>query len=191
MKANMVCSVDGCEKPSRASGMCHGHYKRLKTFGSTDVKRGSKAPLSERFWLYVKRGRDNDCWLWTGSKRGAYGKIKNSRKSLLSHRVSYELHFGVIPNGMLVCHRCDIPGCVNPNHLFLGTQSDNLKDCRDKGRFDQVNGSRQWMAKLTDSSVLEILKDGRKNIVIAEEYGVSAATISYIKSRKTWRHVSP
>lgn len=190
MKSNRICSVDGCEKPGRAAGMCHGHYKRLKTFGSTDVKSGSKAPLSERFWLYVKRTGENDCWLWTGSKRGSYGKIKDNRKSLLSHRVSYELHFGVIPDGMLVCHRCDIPGCVNPNHLFLGTQSDNLKDCRDKGRFDQVSGSRQWMSKLTDSEVLEILRDGRKNVVIAEEYGVSAATISYIKSRKTWKHVS-
>ena len=177
MKANMVCSVDGCEKPSRASGMCHGHYKRLKTFGSTDVKRGSKAPLSERFWLYVKRGRDNDCWLWTGSKRGAYGKIKNSRKSLLSHRVSYELHFGVIPNGMLVCHRCDIPGCVNPNHLFLGTQADNVRDMRAKGR--AVDHPR----KLSDSDVLEIIRRrlaGERGYLVAASFGVSDCVVSEI-----------
>src|SRR4029450_10668027 len=94
-------------------------------------------PLSVRFWKYITPGPFDECWLWQGapSKMG-YGRIAIDKTgaTAYAHRVSWEFHFGPIPAGMMVCHRCDTPMCVNPYHLFLGTQADNLIDMRRKGR---------------------------------------------------------
>jgi hypothetical protein len=93
-------------------------------------------PIQERFWLFVKK--TEACWLWTGSVNGkGYGQIsqhKRGLRPLQSHRFSWTLHFGAIPKGMRVLHRCDNPTCVRPDHLFLGTDMDNTKDMISKGR---------------------------------------------------------
>ena len=93
-------------------------------------------PIKERFWNGVKK--TDNCWEWIKAKdRFGYGYIKaggKDRRMLKVHRVSYILNFGEIPKGMCVLHRCDNPSCVNPEHLSLGTQSDNVADCHNKGR---------------------------------------------------------
>jgi len=101
-----------------------------------------RIPLFERFWQHVRKARG--CWEWTGTKspRG-YGVIHNrggSPPQPRAHRVSWEIHFGPVPTGLLVCHRCDNPMCVNPAHLFLGTNQDNSDDMVAKGR--QCKGER-------------------------------------------------
>jgi hypothetical protein len=93
----------------------------------------------KRFWDKVEK--TNTCWNWTGAKRSGYGVIKINHKLISTHRFSYELHNGSIPNGLLVCHSCDNSLCVNPEHLFIGTYSDNMKDCRDKGRLIVPKGN--------------------------------------------------
>ena len=92
--------------------------------------------LSERFWAKVEIIPFHGCWEWTASQnRLGYGLIHEKRRMLKAHRVSWELHYGkVIPAGLFVCHHCDNPGCVNPSHLFLGTNTDNLRDMSAKGR---------------------------------------------------------
>jgi hypothetical protein len=95
-----------------------------------------------RFWAKVDK--TTDCWLWTGGKhRQGYGQISIARKMALAHRVSYELEVGPIPPGMSVLHKCDVPGCVRPDHLFTGTQKDNMADCARKGRTVSFNGAKR------------------------------------------------
>lgn len=106
-------------------------------------KVGSGRPLAERFWKRVDRvERPDACWLWKGTKtRLGYGQIGADAQPgiyrpavLYAHRVAWELANGPIPTGLFVCHRCDTPGCVRPDHLFLGTQTDNMRDAAKKGR---------------------------------------------------------
>lgn len=89
--------------------------------------------LPERFWSKVQK--TDGCWLWQGATTGAgYGGFNIKGDLIGAHRVAYELTFGPIPDGLLVCHTCDVRHCVNPAHLFLGTHTDNMQDCKTKGR---------------------------------------------------------
>ena len=101
-------------------------------------------PLDERFWEKVNRRGPGDCWEWLGGRSPAgYGRFTvgshtdNSRRRVIASRLSYELSFGAIPDGYLVCHTCDNPPCVNPAHLFLGDHKDNMQDALAKGRLRQ------------------------------------------------------
>ena len=135
-----TCCVDGCDNTAGTGrGMCHKHYARWRKNGDPlKVKRISgPMPLEERFSLQWKENEGTGCWEWIGSigERG-YGRIKVNRKTTSAHRVSYEMHKGQIPEGLYVCHHCDNPKCVNPDHLFVGTARDNRLDCIRKGRIN-------------------------------------------------------
>ena len=140
--------------------------------------------LEQRFWPKVRK--TSSCWIWIGrlTDRG-YGLIGRGRQGLYqlrAHRGSWQLHYGAIPHGLYVCHTCDNRACVNPQHLFLGNQSDNLMDAARKGRMPHV---------LTPSKVQDIrhrypeLSTG----MLAREYGVSRTLISKIIRRELWAHV--
>jgi hypothetical protein len=121
-----------------------------------------------------------------------YGRFKFRGVEYHAHRVSWELANGPIPEGLLVCHRCDNPPCVNPAHLFLGTQADNLADRDAKGRAVYRRGSKNGAAKLTEESVRHIrrrLKEGELQKTLAAEYGVSQSLIAQIRKGQVWGHV--
>ncbi len=145
--------------------------------------------LFERLWDKVLK--TETCWIWQGSlKQNGYGQISENRKKLYPHRVSYIFHKGLIPENMNVCHSCDNRRCVNPQHLFLGTQADNMNDMNNKGR--HARGTKTNMSKLTDIQVIEIrskYSSGIKNAVLCKEYGVSHSTIHRVVHNKLWIHV--
>jgi len=143
----------------------------------------------DRFWNKVDKS--GDCWEWTGFKHKGYGRFSVGVRRLRSHRVAWELTHGPIPDGMLVLHTCDNPGCVNPDHLFLGTQADNMADMVSKGRqpFVKVLGEGVGTSKLAEDQVRSIRSDPRSQRAIARDYGVSQTAISEIKNRKRWRHI--
>ena len=151
-------------------------------------------PTEQRFWAKVRKGDGrNGCWLWTASKFPlGYGAFRGSPSgnNILAHRYSWATNFGPIPEGLCVCHHCDVKACVRPDHLFLGTQADNVADKVAKGRQARQKGSQHGMAKLNEDQVLAIRRDGRLQRVIAADYGVSIMSISFIKSGKRWGHVA-
>lgn len=143
-----------------------------------------------------KVNRSGSCWMWTAAKdRNGYGLFKfgdTHRVTRGAHRVAYFVANDELPKGMLVCHRCDNPGCVNPAHLFLGSYLDNSRDCFSKGRARRARGDGHVCAKLTESEVQEIrdrFAAGEAGVALAEEYGVSKKAISHAAHRRTWKHV--
>lgn len=151
---------------------------------------GTRGELAARFWAKV--AKSDGCWLWTASRRGkGYGAISVDGKLRIAHRFSYEMHCGPIPDGMFVCHRCDVPACVNPDHLFLGTVRDNTADKMAKGRYRQVPliGESNGRTKLTAEAVVAIRTSGLSLRKAAVEFGVSPRQIWAIRRREIWRHI--
>lgn len=160
-----------------------------------------------RFWLKVDRGTANECWLWTGAKNGnGYGNFSVRHGATMpAHRFSHALHGGELPAGLVVRHRCDVKTCVNPTHLTLGTQADNMADMVERGRAPR--GDRHYMklmpwlirrgtekasAKLTEADVSAIRAERESGASLKEisgRYGVSFQCISKIARGDAWGHV--
>ena len=165
----------------------------------------------DRFWSKVDTS--GSCWEWKGANDGRYGQFYLNGRNVKAHRVSYELAYGEIPAGLNICHKCDNTKCVNPAHLFAGTQTDNLQDCIKKGRNGAVTkpwsfakgdkhgtrlhpdsvmqGVKHQKAKLSedDVSYLRAHKGEKSERAFAKQFGVSHSLIHQVLSVKTWRHV--
>ena len=143
-----------------------------------------------RFWERVQK--TDNCWVWTGATfhgNLGYGVVYDSGKTRSAHRYSWELHHGAIPDGMMVCHHCDNPRCVRPEHLFLGTHEDNMLDAVRKRR--HTHGESHGMARLTDDAVREIRRsyDGTNRDELAERYGIAPASVWRIATRRSWKYL--
>jgi hypothetical protein len=156
------------------------------------------APLVDRFWQRVQK--TDSCWLWIGARKEprrsqplGYGRIVLTNAPLkygYAHRLSWEINVGKIPKGKKVLHKCDNPPCVNPDHLFLGTQLDNMKDCVSKRR--KAVGHRNGRSLLTEDEVKDIrirLARGESTRNIARIYGRGKSTIWSISARLNWAHL--
>lgn len=135
---------------------------------------------------------NSGCWLWIGArKEKGYGHMLVGRQFKLAHRLSWELHHGPIPDGMVIRHRCDVPCCVNPDHLEIGTHKENIWDCirRGRARRGRLCGEQASQSKLTWHQVNEIRNSGgyygyRK--LFAKKFGVSESAVGKIFRRATW-----
>jgi len=152
----------------------------------------------EPFWAKVSRD-PSGCWLWTGGKtRNGYGlwsdRRTGTRKTWIAHRLSWILANGPIPDGLHVCHTCDVPSCLNPAHLWLGTPLDNARDKMTKGRHRGGigHGEANSQARLTEAQVREIRHRhacGERQVALAHEFGVHIMTISQAVRRVTWKYL--
>jgi hypothetical protein len=152
--------------------------------------------VRERFLEKVDKG--DGCWIWNAARsKAGYGKfvVTKSIGPVGAHRVSYQLFVGEIPARLQVLHRCDNPPCVNPAHLFIGTQADNMRDCHGKGRWKytprEQRGEKNPNAVLTDeqvTSMLNDLKSGEGPVSVARKYGIHYKTLWAIRKRKTTLH---
>ena len=159
-------------------------------------KRVSKREPIERFMDKVQIVAESGCWIWTGSvdKNGdGYANFSIKRKAIKAHRASWILHHGVIPEGMLVCHVCDVKCCVNPSHLFLGTPKDNTQDMIRKGREKHVRGEASPRAKFSESTVRQMRADYKSSGVsyadIGRKYGTSRGYAAQIINNEAWSHL--
>ena len=136
----------------------------------------NKSTIYQRLIRNIKINKTNGCWEWQGSKRNGYGRMiigsrtDGTRKTVSTHRLSYELHYGEIPQGMEICHKCNNPCCINPDHLFAGTRQDNIDDRERKGRNNPPKGEKHAKAKLTEADVLQDKLDAKLRKLYADDF---------------------
>ena len=216
-----VCTTPACGRKHYAKGYCARCYQRVVKHGDSTVVLRRMYPgmsAAERMQVSVDiRGRD-ECWEWQeGRTASGYGRFKPTGRgrSVMAHRVAWEVIYGPIPDGFGVCHRCDNPPCCNlveipeaervpdhpsglwtnrdgrAGHLFLGTPKDNADDMVVKGRhgIPSQNGEANHHAKLTEDAVRAIRGSTARGVDLARAYGVAPSVISQIRSGKVWRHV--
>lgn len=172
--------------------------------GNLSRRGKSPTPWVDRFWARInKEGSlilETRCWEWIGKgarrEENTYGLLAVGGHQERSHRLSWKLHRGEIPDGLCVCHRCDNPRCCNPDHLFLGTRGENTLDAHAKGRLKpppHLPGEKSRQAKLTEQQVLEIRRSYASGATtlkgLARIYGVRFTCIHAIVSRRTWQHL--
>lgn len=188
---NCICNcgakqvVYGVTIRSGGSKSC-GCFKAEKNSIAMKAMRLSQSgSLQDRFFSrFVKL--DSGCWQWRAhTDKDGYGVLPGDRQNTRAHRLSYEIHAGPIPNGLIVCHHCDNPGCVNPDHLFVGTQKDNAQDALKKKR--HYVGEKNGRSKLTEENVKEILNSNMNGQQLADKFDVTRSTINNVRRGETWQ----
>ncbi len=186
------CSVDGCGDKYKCSGLCSKHFQRLKKHGSLKKEFHDLSAI-DRFTKKTKFNPDTGCIDWIGCKiPKGYGQFVSGGVSYRAHRFSYQHYIGEIPDDMFVLHRCDRPSCVNPKHLFLGTNDDNMKDMVNKKRSVHRHGERNPSVKITEEIAIEIkrmLHLDFKQKYIASILNVSIHIVSNIKKGISWSYL--
>ena len=164
----------------------------------TGLKRSGSSPET-LFFKKVAQGEDNECWKWLAAKNNkGYGMFCLRGVNKLAHRLSYQFYKGEIPEGMFVCHSCDNPLCVNPQHLWLGTNQDNFNDMMKKGRGKLSNihpaalGEKCGASKLKEKDVIKMrkLRHLKTYSELAKMFNCSVVNVFYVLSGRTWKHVN-
>lgn len=176
----------GCGAATKGTAFAQGHHN-IARFQN----------WQERFWASVRvSSLDAGCWTWNGQRdRKGYGvfviRASGDKRRYRAHRLAYVLYHGNLPDADLVCHHCDNPPCVNPAHLFRGSDADNAQDRQFKGRGRQPKGERHPAAKLTAAQVRDMraaARSGASQRSLGKVFGVCQAQVWRVVSRKQWAH---
>lgn len=189
---NDACSIEGCSNQFLAKGYCSIHYQRYKRHN--DPLKTNKCckydDIQTAFESNVIKKSNKECCEWIGTKNIAGYGILSYKKHYYAHRYSYEKKHGIINEGMFVCHKCDNPSCVNPDHLFIGTPKDNSQDMANKGRSSK--GEKNGTATMSNNTVIkikELINLGMKNKEISLKLNVRADRVSSIRHSVSWKSI--
>lgn len=185
----VYCGVGGMKRKCKTCDTAARHKRQPLTTGTCGV--GARMNQVDRFMRQVVPIPIAGCWMWSGAINGreGYGQIMFDGRRQGAHRVAVQIFKGPIPDGMFVLHHCDTPGCVNPEHLYVGSLSDNSSDRERRGRGADNRGSKSPKALLTEEAARHILTSTEKPKVLAERFGVHPETIYTVLKRRSWRHV--
>lgn len=202
-RAYWICLCDCGKEKSITSMSLRPNGSKSCGCGHLGMKSNRRSrPISDRFWEKVEKS--DGCWLWTAHVNNmGYGEfhLKSENSTVeYAHRVSWVLHHGDIPADLEILHHCDTPHCVRPDHLFIGTQQDNMRDMVSKGRQGDTGstGEDHGMAKLTEDDVKEIRRryiggvnqfNPSNRRELAKEFGSAPAHVWQIYARKVWTHI--
>lgn len=163
------------------SRFCHGEHERLSN------------PIEKRFWEKVDVKGPDECWIFNGARNEfGYGQIWNGKRMFIAHRFAYIDKIGPIPDNLMLLHSCDVPYCVNPNHLTPGTHLQNMQDMAKKGRASKLQGEKHPKAKFTEAQILlfrQEFANGMKKADIGKKYNIDRHIIGNIIDRLTWKHI--
>lgn len=178
-----------CRQPFQASHKKVRHGKGRFCSVHCRAKMAARKPVDTRFWAAIKKTKTPEgCWLWTGNiSVHGYGTISVEGKIWRAHRLSYTLHYGPIPDDVLVCHACHMPSCVRPDHLYLGTAKDNAHDKVVAMPLEER--TRGKMNASTVNKIRAMAAQGVSKHAISQRFSVSYATVWAIVTRKTWSHL--
>ena len=175
-----------CETKIAARGLCAKHYKQARKSGDIQPLReeSDKEFLKKRIQI-----SDDGCWVWQKSTREGYGRLLKNGKAYGAHVFSYLVHHGEIKNGFQVNHTCHNRSCVNPDHLYSGTQKQNVADMKNAGRSNYKAGEQNGNSKITEEIAKEVYKDQGSVRVIAEKYRISISLVYAIKKKQIWKKI--
>lgn len=188
------CSIPDCGKRLLARGYCSAHYRRFSLYGNPLVlkqKQLHDLTLVERWNAYVTE-RGPGCWEWQGSRDGnGYGRLNVNGTPELAHRLSWVIFFGPITSSDHICHRCDNPSCVRPEHLFKGDHTANMADkmAKKRHRYGVSRGEANGFSMLTEEQVREIRASVGASDKIGQCFGISGRQVRDIRTRKSWAHI--
>ena len=182
------CKIGGCSGVSIAKELCNKHYLRIKNYGSSDLPEKPKKTIQEVLLSGALKTPDG-CLVWRKSLRCGYGRFSYGGKSYSAHIASFLVNGGVVGYGLQVNHKCNNRACIEPNHLYAGTQKDNMRDMEISGRAKRLRGESSGRSKLKLFEVHEIRLSSDSGASLARKYNVSESLIRAVRQRKAWAWV--
>lgn len=186
LRAVKLCATPDCNRPAVARGLCHTHYMRLRRSGQM----AASAPESDQDYISARVTHlGNGCWEWQLSRREGYGRLVRHGKTWQAHAFSYCVHVAPIPSNAQVNHLCHNRSCVNPDHLYAGTQAENVSDMLKAGRGNPLRGARNGNSKVSLEVVCAIRQSNDIARVEAKKHGISLSLVYAIRKGLVWREV--
>lgn len=187
----LTCIVEDCSEPMHSKQMCIRHYKQWHRTGKAKSGiKGKHGTPEQRFWTYVQKGGIDECWPWLGNRdKDGYGSLRTPKTQLRAHRLSYQIHKGEIPAGMVIRHTCHNPSCVNPSHLLFGTVLDNNRDKVKAGR--SLTNELHPNTKFSNEVVAQVRQASGTSRAIAIQFGISESQVKNIRHHRQRPAINP